>query len=72
MTMADGTDMIYSDIFHKPNDPTDYIKVSYERVNANGDDFDSMSCILPGGKMQDVIGFSQLLPTKVGSLKLSI
>jgi len=58
MTMADGTDMVYSDIFHKPNDPTDYIKVSYERVNASGDDFDSMSCVLPNGRMQDVVGFS--------------
>lgn len=58
MTMANGTDMVYSDIFHKPNDPTDYIQVFYERVNADGDDFDSMSCILPGGKMQDVVGFS--------------
>lgn len=58
MTYLDGTEIVYSDIFHKPNDPRDFVKILFERPNRSGSHFDSMSCVLPDGKMQDIVGFS--------------
>ena len=59
MTYIDGTDIVFSDIFHKENDPRDYIRVEFERVNKNKDGFDSMHCILPDGGMTDIVGFTK-------------
>lgn len=58
MTYIDGTDIVYSDIFHKENDTTDYVRVFFERINKDGSGFDSMDCTLPGGPMENVVGFT--------------
>ena len=58
MTYFDGTEITYTDVFHRPGDPRDYIKVYFERVNKDGTDFDSMDCVLPGGSMEHVVGFT--------------
>lgn len=58
ITEPDGTEIVYSDIFHIENDKTDYVKVLFERVNPITNKFDSMECVLPGGKLSNIIGFS--------------
>ncbi|MDY2686425.1 MAG: hypothetical protein SOV43_09710 [Selenomonadaceae bacterium] len=59
MTYIDGTEITYTDIFHQPGDSRDFIKVYFERVNEDGTDFDSMDCILPGGEMEHIVGFTE-------------
>jgi len=59
ITFYDGREIKFSDIFHKDNDQQDYVKVTVERKNEKGDRLDSMYCILPNGKMQDIHGFTE-------------
>ena len=58
ITEPDGTEIVYSDIFYKDNDPTAYVRIEMERPNNSTGEFDSMRCILPNGKLSDVVGFT--------------
>ena len=56
LTLPDGTEIVYSDIIN--TDGKETVLVKFERWNDRRNDFDSMECILPNGKMTKVIGFS--------------
>lgn len=56
LSLPDGTEIVYSDI--KTEGIIDSVKVKFERWNSKRDDFDSMECELPNGKMEKVIGFT--------------
>lgn len=58
ITEPDGTEIVYSDVFRKENDDTDYVNVFLQRVNPVTKKFDSMDCILPGGALEHIVGFS--------------
>ena len=57
LTLPDGTVVVYSEI--KRQNGKDHVLVKFERWNDVRDDFDSMECMLPDGKMEKVIGFSK-------------
>ncbi len=59
MKYFDGTDIVVSDIFFMEEDDNKHIKVFFERVDKTGEHFDSMECVLPGAKMQNVKGFTE-------------
>ena len=67
ITLPDGTEIVYSDILHI--DGKERVQVKFERWNDNRDDFDSMECLLPDGKMTKVIGF---LPEEVNYQRAKI
>lgn len=56
ISLPDGTEIVYSNIEKKDN--KEYIVVKFERWNNERDDFDSMECELPNGKMVNIIGFT--------------
>ena len=56
LTLPDGTEVVYSSI--TDYDGFDHTRVKFERWNDKRDDFDSMECELPNGKMEKVVGFS--------------
>ncbi len=60
ISFPDDTEIVCSDIFHKPGSKKDYIDVYFERPSKDGQSFDSMHCVLPSTNsgMQDVVGFS--------------
>ena len=57
ITFADGMEVVYSEI--KERNGQEYVTVKFERWNDERDDFDSMECDLPNGKMKNIIGFSK-------------
>ena len=57
ITLPDGSEVVYSEI--KNRDGKEYVTVKFERWNDDRDDFDSMECELPNGKMTKVIGYTQ-------------
>ena len=59
MTCPDGTEIVYSDLFRRAQDGAECVRVYFERVRKDGEAFDSMNCILPGGSMQEVVGFTE-------------
>lgn len=54
MTLPDGSEVTFSE-----ERPDKTIKVFYERWNRERDDFDSMEMVLPNGKMEKIIGYSE-------------
>lgn len=56
ITFSDGTEIVYSDL--REHEGKKEVLVRFERWNDKRDDFDSMECFLPNGKMTKVIGFS--------------
>ena len=57
ISLSDGTEIVYSDLHD--HDGKKNVLVKFERWNDQRDDFDSMECLLPNGKMSNVIGFSE-------------
>lgn len=56
ISLPDGTEIVYSDIILK--DGKEHVLVKFERWSDEHDDFDSMECLLPNGKMTNVKGFT--------------
>ena len=54
MTLPDGSEVTFSE-----ERPDKTIKVFYERWNKELDDFDSMEMVLPNGRMEKIIGYSE-------------
>ena len=57
ITEPDGTEIVYSNIMS--HNGKECVLVKFERWNDVRDDFDSMECMLPNGKMDKIIGFTQ-------------
>ena len=57
LTLPDGTEVVYSEVFSREG--KEYVVVKFERWNEERDDFDSMECLLPNGKMTKIIGYTQ-------------
>ncbi len=57
LTLEDGTDVVYSNVFARNGE--NCVLVKFERWNDERDDFDSMECELPNGKMNKIIGFTE-------------
>ena len=58
MSFPDGTEIVYSDVFHKTNDNTNYVRVEIKRTNNKTNKFDYMEYIVPSGELIKVNGFS--------------
>ena len=57
LTLPDGTEVVYSDIIKKNG--KEHVLVKFERWSDIHDDFDSMECLLPNGKMTNIKGFTK-------------
>ena len=58
VTFPNGTEIVYSDVFHKENDSTDYVRVEIERVNTKKNKFDYIEYIIPSGEIVTTNGFT--------------
>ncbi len=56
LTLEDGTDVVYSNTYE--HNGKICVLIKFERWNDERDDFDSMECELPNGKMDKIIGFT--------------
>ena len=57
LTLEDKTDIVYSNVYSHNGE--ECVLIKFERWNDDRDDFDSMECELPNGKMKNIIGFTQ-------------